>query len=227
MLHASVISVMIAGLPLQAGSREEISRAVQESVLEATVRVQHLASRGDGSGVVIAHENGSTYILTAAHVVPDGDDVAITFYPRDGRPIEMRGLVRDRAANEDIAMIVVQMKKPPSAIAPLCPKAELPPKFLPQPLPVVTTGLGPLGKPESILDRITDHKLITKPDSSQAFHWEADKEQAIGRSGGGLFDGAGRLIGICSGTRAGKGYYVSIYEIRSVLSKRGWRFLVK
>jgi hypothetical protein len=68
--------------------------------------------------------------------------------------------------------------------------------------------------------------LIKKPDGSAAFHWEADKPQAIGRSGGPLVDTQGRVIGICSGTRENKGYYVSIYEIEASLKRNGWGLLV-
>jgi hypothetical protein len=221
---------------------------MQAKALEATVRVVHPASHGEGSGVVIRYENGFAYVLTAAHnlpTMPGGDDVEVSFFPHgkpraDIVPIKTQLKPRSRMLNEDLAVIEIGLKDPPPGVAPLCPKEAAPPRNLnatppknaeepprDEPIPVLALGIGPLGVPEAIVDRIRLHVIPKKPDGSKAFHWEADLEQPIGRSGGGLFDREGRVIGICSGNRDKKAYYVSIYEIQSSLSRNAWGFLTR
>lgn len=208
----------------------EFPRALQVRAVESTVRVFQPALRGEGSGVVVKYEAGTTYILTAHHVVPaeqpNADLVEITFFPQGKPPFMLKGQVSARMTNEDLAVIVVRMKQAPPGVSPICPKTAAPDRFLKKPLPVLTVGMGPLATPEVIVDHITEHKLVSKPDGSQAFHWEAGKSQAIGRSGGPLLDAECRVIGICSGTKSKKGYYISVYEFPKALSNKGFAFLV-
>lgn len=209
-----------------------IPAAVESRALESTVRVFQPSLRGEGSGVVVMYQGGTAYILTASHVVPpgqNGDLVEITFFAK-GKPAQMlKGQVSSRMNNEDLAVIIVRMKQPPPGVSPICPKESLPSKFLKNPLTALTVGMGvgPVGIPEAVIDRVKEHKLIKKDNGSEAFHWEAEKPQAVGRSGGPLLDSEGRVIGICSGTRGNKGYYVSGYEIRAALSRNGWEFLIR
>jgi S1-C subfamily serine protease len=228
---------MIATLLFAAGwgqlaNDSRFPEAVQTRALEATVRVFHPATSGEGSGVVIRFENNYAYILTAAHVVPEGgtnaDAVEVSFFPK-GKPrseiVPIKTEVKSRMVNEDLAVIRVGLKQAPPAVLPLCPRNEAPPKFFDDPMPVLAVGLGIRGVPEAIVDQVRQFKLVKKPDGSKAFHWEADKPQGLGRSGGPLVDTQGRVIGICSGTRENKGYYVSIYEIEASLKRNAWDFL--
>jgi Trypsin-like peptidase domain len=209
--------------------------AMQAKALKATVRIVHPASRGDGSGVVIRYENGFAYILTAAHVVPampNGDDIEVSFFPpgkprADIIPIKTQLKSKSRMPNEDLAVIEIGLKDAPPAVAELCPKDAAPKKLLEEPMPVLATGISPIGAPEAIVDWIRKCIIPKKPDGSKAFHWEADTEQPAGRSGGGLFDVEGRLIGICSGNMNQKAYYVSIFDIHYSLNKNAWGFLTK
>src|SRR5262245_56681532 len=76
--------VIFAALHCSVADNSLFPAAMQAKALEATVRVVHPASRGEGSGVVVRFENGFAYILTAAHVVPEmpnGDDVEVSFFP--------------------------------------------------------------------------------------------------------------------------------------------------
>jgi hypothetical protein len=54
-----------------------------------------------------------------------------------------------------------------------------------------------------------------------ALFWEVEGEAAEGRSGGPLFDGQARLLGVLSGTSHGKSYYVHVDEIRAFLKLAG------
>jgi S1-C subfamily serine protease len=224
----------MAALPSQFADDPQFPRAMQTKALTATVRLYHSASKGEGSGVVVKYARGIAYILTAAHVVPavpHGDEVTITFFPktdaRDAPPNDVKGTIKERMVNEDLAVIEVALKEAPPSVAPLCPRDVAPPKTLTAPQPVLAVGIGTLGAPEANVDRVRAHKLIKKPDDSEAFHWEADQVQPIGKSGGPLLDKEGRVIGICTGTMNKKGYYLSIYEILSRLRSKGYEFLSK
>lgn len=227
-----ISSLILAACCGQLVNDSRFSESVRTRALEATVRIFHPASSGEGSGVVIRYENGFAYVLTAAHIVPNGgpgsDDIEVSFFPK-GKPkseiVPIKTEVKARMSNEDLAVIRIGLKNAPPAVLPLCPLESAPPKHLDDPLAVLAVGLGIRGTPEAIVDLVRKHKLVKKPDGSQALHWEADTPQALGRSGGPLVDSQGRVIGICSGTRAEKGYYVSIYEIEASLRKGAWAFL--
>jgi trypsin-like peptidase len=244
-MHALLL--MMSVLPGQATAEPQFSEALQNKALQATVRVVHKASNGEGSGVVIRYEGGIAYVLTSAHIIdqtlPNGDEVEITFFPKgksraDVAPIKTLLDPKSRMPEEDLAVIRLALKDPPPSVLPLCPKDQAPSlvfRSIPerdgppppnQPLAVMTVGMGPLGTPEVILDRILIHRFLRKTrDSPGIFHWETEKEQAVGRSGGPLIDANGRVIGICSGTMNQKGYYLSVYEIHRCLLTFAWGFL--
>jgi hypothetical protein len=225
--------LLAAALSGQLAKSSDFPEALQAKALEATVRVVHPASHGEGSGVVIRYEGGFVYILTAAHIVPpgpDGDDVEISFFPQvkaRAAIVPIKTEVKGRMHNEDLAVIRLGLKEPPPSVLHLCPIAAAPPKYPSEPMSVLALGMGLLNTPEALADKVRLIKLIKKPDGTQALHWEADQEQPVGRSGGALIDTKSRVIGICSGTMNKKGYYLSIYEIHACLTKNGWGFLTK
>jgi hypothetical protein len=244
-MHALLF--MMSALPGQATAEPQFSEALQTKALQSTVRVVHKASNGEGSGVVIRYEDHIAYVLTSAHIIdptlPNGDEIEITFFPRgksraDVAPIKTLLDPKSRMPEEDLAVIRLTLKDPPPGVLPLCPKDQAPslvfrstperdgPPPPNRPLGVLTVGIGPLGTPEVITDRILVHRFLRKTrDSPGFFHWETEKEQAVGRSGGPLVDGNGRVIGICSGTMNQKGYYLSVYEIHKCLLANAWGFL--
>jgi S1-C subfamily serine protease len=240
---------LMAALSSQSVSVPDFPEDLQTQALQATVRVVHPASQGEGSGVVVRYEGNLVYILTSAHIVPDGtergNDVDITFFPKGKSretlaPIRTQLDPKSRMVEADLAVIRLTLKEPPAAVLPLCPKSAAPsavfraiperdgPPARFQPLEVLTVGMGPLGTPEVMTDRILQHSLVRKPNADQGFfHWETQKEQTVGRSGGPMIDREGRVIGICSGTMNQKGYYLSIYEIHKCLADYAWGFLTR
>lgn len=216
----------------QPANESRFPPALQATAREATVRVFHTATRGEGSGVVIRYEGGYAYILTAAHNVPEegvnANEVEISFFPRGKRRDEITPIkteVTARMPNEDLALIRMGLKQAPPAVLPLCPKIAAPPKHSATPIPALAVGIGDRGLPEAIEDKIQSHKYLKKPNGTAAFHWETELPQAIGRSGGPLLNPSGQVVGICSGTQNKKGYYVSIYEIENSLNNNSWGFL--
>src|SRR5439155_26852489 len=58
-------------------------RPVQLAALDATVRVIHSQTGQRGSGVIVARVNNFVYLLTAAHLVPEGppgEEVDVQFF---------------------------------------------------------------------------------------------------------------------------------------------------
>ena len=203
-------------------------RSVQLAALAATVRVMHPESRQRGSGVVVARANNFVYILTAAHLVPEGppgDEVEVQFFSAADWPKPLgevrRAVVKVRARDVDLAVLWL-VAPDATSVLPVCPPTATRGQRLP--MTVLTVGCD-RSAPTAIVDRARMVKFIEVP--YHANFYETDVAQAPGRSGGPLVDGRGYVIGVCSGTRGGKGYYVSTSEIHDVLRKNGLDWIAK
>jgi S1-C subfamily serine protease len=220
--------LMLSALPGQFVEDANFSKEMQQTALEATVRIYHPATHAEGSAVIVGRQGQKVYLLTAQHNVrphPDqGDDVELNLYTAKSYPklaAEVKAVVRARMPNEDLAVLVAVMPEGPKPL-PICPPDRT---KLRKPFPVMTVGCIADGPPEIQFDRVTGIKNITKPDGANANYWEADRPQAIGRSGGPLVDTRGYVLGICSGIQHRKGYYTDIYEIHQALKNNGFAFL--
>jgi hypothetical protein len=60
-----------------------------------------------------------------------------------------------------------------------------------------------------------------------ALFWEVGRKEAEGRSGGGLVDRRGALLGVCSGTNKEKSYFCHVDEIRAFLKETGFGWVVE
>jgi S1-C subfamily serine protease len=228
--------VLLAALPGQYVDDAVFAKTLQKNAFEATVRTYHPRSRSVGSAVAIARRDGKTYFLTAAHLVPtqpypgreheDARSVELYFYKIDNlnrSSSQAIATVGTRMENEDLAVLEVTLPKE-TPLVPLCPPEKL--KIKP-PMAVLTVGAIMDGPPELKIDRVTDRKLITKPDGARVLSWEADIPQQQGRSGGPMIDSRGFVIGIASGTEHKKGYYTCIDEIVKSLKDAGYVRLYK
>jgi hypothetical protein len=64
-------------------------------------------------------------------------------------------------------------------------------------------------------------RLVRRPEGSGVFHWQTEQPPDQGRSGGGLFDRAGRLVGVCVANQEGRGYYLQLDEVHAALRRQG------
>ncbi len=231
--------LFLAALPGQFVNDPAFKKETQQAVLEATVRVQHPASSGEGTGVVVARAGGGAregqvvYILTAAHIVPEGrpgsELVDLAFFTADSLPKPSETVpharILRRMPGVDLALIMAKVEKPAKAVVPICPPGKEPNNPTPRaPWAVLTAGIeGNDAVPVLRVDKVRAEIPVLKPDQTRAFHYEADYPPPQGRSGGPLVDKNGYLLGICSGTRDTKdgkrGYYVSLPEIQIALKK--------
>ncbi len=196
--------------------------AAQRAAFEATVRTSHPASRSTGTAVIVKNENGNTYLLTAAHLVPpealperqdeDPKYVELFLYMvKNPNGVSSHGKARviARMPERDLAVLEAKLPNPPAPM-PICPRDKL---VMRLPMTVMTLGAIPDGPPEIVFDQVKEKKLVKKPDHTEANYWEADTPQRIGRSGGPMIDTRGYVIGIASGTQHQKGYYICVDEI--------------
>jgi S1-C subfamily serine protease len=225
--------LFLACLPGQFVENPLFPKEKQDAAFNATVRTYHEASRSAGTAVIVARKDDKSYLLTAAHLVPeqaiqgreksDIRSVELFLYNAKEPTTVSHGVARVvvRMPNEDLALLEAVLPNPPDA-APLCPKDKLIMKF---PLTVLTIGTLPDGPPDIIVDQVRRQKWIKKPDKTEANYYEADIPQGPGRSGGPMIDSRGYVIGIASGTENGKGYYICIEEIHRALAREQFSWL--
>jgi S1-C subfamily serine protease len=225
--------LFLAALPDQFVANDQFPSDRQRAAFEATVRTYHPYTRSVGTAVVVARKDGTTYMLTAAHLTAvqpypgrekeDPKVVELYFY-RANNPdhvaTEAKARVIARMPNEDLAVLAAELKND-TPVIPICPRNKAVIKL---PMTVMTVGALLDGPPEIKLDTVEKTKVVTKPDKTEAIYWEANIPQQIGRSGGPMIDARGYVIGIASGTQQKKGYYTSLDEIHHALSQGdlGW-----
>ena len=183
--------------------------------------------------MIVLRAHGSAYILTADHVLAvDGSGLpTVSTFTAKSVPFPSakaaKVTVVRRLPDVDVAVLRAEIADPTGVIH-MCPKEKLAGVAGPtaqMPLPVLTAGMGgSFDSPVLLIDRVTGLRRA-KPGSGVLF-FQADTAPSAGRSGGPLVDQRGYLIGICSGTRGGHGFYVSIGEIRAALGRKNLAWLV-
>jgi O-antigen ligase/tetratricopeptide (TPR) repeat protein len=216
-----------AGPGRSVGGDSDLPRAARQAAMAATVCVTNPRAAGVGSGVVVARTGNIVYLLTAAHLVPEvpeGDEVDVQFFDAADRPTPRGGAHRAqvKARVKDVDLAVLMAVAPDATgVLPVCPPAGTKGRRLPA--QVLTVGCDVGGAPAAAVDRARAVRFVEQPYRANFF--ETDRAQAPGRSGGPLVDGRGYLIGVCSGTRGGRGYYVATSEIHHALRATGFGWI--
>jgi len=206
---------------------KEFSRELQATAILATVRLLNGAANSEGSGVIIRQKGPEVYVLTANHLIGKSERVEISIYsaksyPRPEQVIQSAEVVA-RNRDADLALVrctVRDLKTAPLRISP--------PGMTPgdNGFPVLLAGCGLGEAPTCRVDQVKEKRRVRKPDGAgPAWLWEVGDTPARGRSGGPLVDKRGHLLGICSGTSDGKGYYTHIDEIYAFLKRNGFQAL--
>jgi len=179
----------------------------------ATIQVRCLDTGVTATGVVIGRQAGYYFALTAEHVIRKSNKVEVV----SSRSGEKADFVTFK--NAEILWIEIE----PDLALIQFPAGDVEIKPLPiaqrggtlKKVPLLAAGIGwPPEKARTMeQDQALAKKLVKRSDGGSAFYWETKGIPEQGRSGGPLIDVSGKLIGICSGSQEGKGYYTHLDEI--------------
>ena len=184
-------------------------------LVNSTVRltIPDAAGQSTGTGTVIDSRSGKALVLTCGHLFRESKGqgaVQITMFragPNGAEPAgAAQGQVIDFDLDRDLALVVFETSGQQVAVTPVAPRQTQ----LIAEAPVTSVGCGHGENPTPWESRITAvNRYQGHPNVEVA---RAPEE---GRSGGGLFNAAGQLIGVCyaADPQGNEGLYASIESI--------------
>ena len=191
-----------------------------DKLIAATVRltVEDRDGQSTGTGTIVDSRDGAALVLTCGHIFRESEGkgpIQVTlFQPGPGGAVvreTLKGEIIDFDLDRDLALVSVWTKSQVS-VAPVAP----PEVRLQEGLPVTTVGCNKGANPTAINTR------ITALDRYQgAPNVEAAGAPIEGRSGGGMFNRAGQLVGVCFAAdhEGDEGLYASQKSIYSKLDE--------
>lgn len=201
--------------------------AVERRMIESSVRFRVRESGGSsyGTGTVIDARQGEALVLTCAHLFrdlatssPAQPAIVVELFQADAggavRVAErLAGQLLSADEDNDVALVAIRPKRVPSA-APIA-KSEAA-VAVGQAAKSVGCSLG--ADPTLESSRVMTVDRYQSPPSLTT-----NGAPKVGRSGGGLFNERGELIGVCFGADAkvGEGFYAKLSSIYGELDKLG------
>ena len=200
-----------------------LPNAIGSQLLRATVRIEIRDESGVsfGSGTIIHAQQGRALIATCGHLfreskgkVPVSIDV---YYPLGPKRVVGRVLVYD-ANKYDVALVTIPFD---GGITPIPVASQA---VLSKNQKVISAGSSGGAKPTLERTIINSVNRYEGPDNIQIHGAPAG-----GRSGGGLVDQKGKLIGICNAAdhEDNEGFYISSRYIISMMTRLGIEDLIK
>ncbi len=192
--------------------------ASQGKLLEATVKISVEDPEGTsaGTGTIVDARDGAALLLTCGHLFRTSagkGPIEVTFYQATPAGAQVKETAPGQLLNydleRDLALVVVRPQSPVQALpiapanTPLAPGAD-----------VTTVGCNGGDNPTAIDSRITTIDRYQGPPNV-----EVAGAPVEGRSGGGLFNTAGQLIGVCfaADPQSNEGLYASLPSIQTKL----------
>ena len=184
------------------------SKAMQATV---RVRLDDGEFRDVGTGTIIQSSAGQSTILTCAHIfreMKDNANVVVELF-RDGSVMKYTASLLGGDHNSDVAILQIQNRSP-------LPTVTLATALAPADANVFSIGCNAGNVPTIVNSKVVQVNRYEGPENIVC---SIDPVQ--GRSGGGLFNSAGQLIGVCSGAFRDKkeGLYTGVGAVRKLLTR--------
>lgn len=181
----------------------------KQKALAATVRlrIESESLQSNGSGTVVWSQNGEALIITCGHIFRDmnkNDQLYVDFY-RDGNWVMVPGQVLQFFADKhDIGMVRCSL---PYAVQPVGINYT-------EPLAVGTAAFS-IGCDRGTPPAIRETQITSLNRYLGEANIEVHGAPVDGRSGGGLFDSQGNLVGVCNAAdhQENKGLYAGQAQI--------------
>ncbi|MEQ8847211.1 trypsin-like peptidase domain-containing protein [Botrimarina sp.] len=218
------VATAARGLP--AGGRQAAPAAANPQhaeLLDASVRltVDDPAGRAFGTGTIVDARQGEALVVTCAHLFRDASGQAIDTEGRlavelfrGGRVVgQVAGTLVSHDFEADVALVAI---RPEAEVAAAPVAASVGELRIGDPVRSVGCDLG--ADPTVRESRVVDLDRYNGPPNI-----EAAGAPVQGRSGGGLFDAAGRLVGVCNfaDEQDDQGIYAGLASIHAQLDRVG------
>jgi thiol-disulfide isomerase/thioredoxin len=204
--------------PTQAPVAQVAPSAEHAKLLESTVKISVEDAEGTsaGTGTVVDAREGQALLLTCGHLFRESagkGPITVTFYQSTPSGAQVRetavGTLLNYDLERDLALVVVKPASPVKAL-PIAPmNTQLAPGS-----GVRTVGCNGGANPTVLESQITTIDRYQGPPNV-----EVAGAPVEGRSGGGLFNAAGQLIGVCfaADPQSNEGLYASLPSIQAKL----------
>jgi S1-C subfamily serine protease len=217
-----VESPVVRGGPEPSAATSGPLSPLHASLLSASVRlsVEDPQGKSYGTGTIIDTRSGEALVITCGHLFRETQGkapVKAELFEAAGNGVRVAGQSTGEVISydlkRDIALVSIRVDRPVSAANVAPPKSPIERGDR-----VVSIGCSNGNDPTVMESRITSLDRYQGPPNI-----EASGAPAIGRSGGGLFNVKGELIGICNNAdpEGNEGLYAGLAVIQEELDKIG------
>lgn len=195
--------------------------ADETALHHATVRIRVEDPQGQsyGTGTIIDTRSGEALLLTCGHLFRDskgkGQITVDLFGP--GQPASVPGRLISYDLDRDLGLLAIQTAQP-VVVAPVAAKGT----SIEAGQRVTTMGCNHGGDPTVRRTHVTSVDRYDGPPNVEAAGTPVE-----GRSGGGLFNDAGHLVGVCFAAdgRDNEGLYAGLASIHAELDRLGLQYV--
>ncbi len=195
----------------------------QRTLLEATVRlsVQDPQGTSSGTGTLIDSRQGEALVLTCGHIFRSSEGkgpIAVTLFQVGPDGVTEKTTVAGKLQNfdleRDLALVSIRLNEPVRAVAVAPVGTKLGPG-----VQVTSVGCNHGQLPTAVVSKVNSTDRYQGPSNV-----EVAGAPVEGRSGGGLFNAEGRLVGVCfaADPQANEGLYASASSVQAKLKDLGF-----